>query len=213
MRSLTVYGVNLTVSRNFMSKPYYNKLQNLLDMEVTAFDRLYSLLRFTDVKKKDFVLKEGDTCKFIGLVQKGTLRTFYVNEKGEEVSFLFHFNQQIEDIVFTDYESFLLETPSKLNIQALEDSTVCFINYDDWQRLCNESDYWMHFSKKMTEKVFLAAKRRIEDLLYYSPENRYLKLLKDNPLLFQKIPQKLIASYLGITPQSLSRIRKRICIN
>lgn len=196
-----------------MNKPYYDKLQSLFDIEATAFDKLYSLLWFTDVKKKDFVLKEGDTCKFIGLVQKGTLRTFYVNEKGEEVSFLFHFNQQIEDIVFTDYESFLLETPSKLNIQALEDSTVCFIDYDDWQRLCNESDYWLLFSKKMTEKVYLAAKRRVEDLLYHSPENRYLKLLKDNPALFQKIPQKLIASYLGITPQSLSRIRKRICIN
>ncbi|MFC3197593.1 Crp/Fnr family transcriptional regulator [Parapedobacter deserti] len=195
-----------------MSKPYYNILQSLLEIEVNAFDKFYSLLRFTDVKKKDFVLKEGDTCKFIGLVQKGTLRTFYVNENGEEVSFLFHFNQQIEDIVFTDYESFLLDTPSKLNIQALENSTVCFIGYDDWQRLCNENDYWLLFSKKMTEKVYLASKRRVEDLLYYSPENRYLKLLKDNPLLFQKISQKLIASYLGITPQSLSRIRKRICI-
>lgn len=193
-----------------MDNTFYNKLQRLLEIENPAFDELYSLLKFEEVKKNDFVLKENDTCKFIGLLEEGSMRTFYVNEKGEDVSFLFHFNQQIEDIVFTDYESFLLGTKSKLNIQALENSKVCFIDIDDWVNLCNKNSFWQYFSKKMTEKVYLSAKKRVEDLLYYSPENRYLKLLKENPLTFQKIPQKYIASYLGITPQSLSRIRNRI---
>lgn len=196
-----------------MCKTLYHKLQYLLEIEATLFDEFYSLLQYIQVQKNDFVLREGEKCKFIGLVAEGSLRTFYVNEKGEEVNFLFHFNQRIEDIVFVDYESFLLDIPSKLNIQALESSVVGFISYNDWQRLCNESIYWLHFSKRMTEKVYLSAKGRIEDLLYYSPENRYLKLLKDNPSIFQKIPQRYIASYLGITPQSLSRIRKRIYIN
>jgi CRP-like cAMP-binding protein len=193
-----------------MENPFYNKLQRLFEIESPEFDELYSLLKFKEIKKNDFVLKENDTCKFIGLLEEGAMRTFYVNEKGEEVSFLFHFNQQIEDIVFTDYESFLLGTNSKLNIQALENSKVCFINSDDWDNLCNKNVFWQYFSKKMTEKVYLSAKKRVEDLLYYSPENRYLKLLEENPLIFQMIPQKYIASYLGITPQSLSRIRNRI---
>lgn len=193
-----------------MDNPFYNKLQRLLEIENPAFNELYSLLKFKEIKKNDFVLRENDTCKFIGLLEEGSMRTFYVNEKGEDVSFLFHFNQQIEDIVFTDYEGFLLGTKSKLNIQALENSKVYFIDKDDWNKLFNKNAFWLCFSKKMTEKVYLSAKKRVEDLLYYSPENRYLKLLKENPQIFQKIPQKYIASYLGITPQSLSRIRNRI---
>jgi len=193
-----------------MDNPFYNKLQRLLEIENPAFNELYSLLKFKEIKKNDFVLRENDTCKFIGLLEEGSMRTFYVNENGEDVSFLFHFNQQIEDIVFTDYEGFLLGTKSKLNIQALENSKVYFIDKDDWNNLFNKNAFWLCFSKKMTEKVYLSAKKRVEDLLYYSPENRYLKLLKENPQIFQKIPQKYIASYLGITPQSLSRIRNRI---
>ena len=141
------------------------------------------------------------------------MRTYYINENEEEVNFLFHFDQRIEDTVFTDYESFLLKIPSKLNIQALEDCIVSTMSQENWITLSNTNLYWQQFSKKMTEKAYLSAKKRVEDLLYYSPENRYLKLLKENPMIFQKISQRHIASYLGITPQSLSRIRKRICIN
>jgi CRP-like cAMP-binding protein len=193
-----------------MNKLFYNKLQSLLEIETKEFDEFYSLLKFSQIKKNDFALMEGDTCNFIGLLIEGSLRTYYVNEKGEEMSFLFHFNQNIEDIVFTDYESFLLGTKSKLYIQALENSNVCLISNEDWNKLCNKNLFWLLFSKKMTEKVYLSAKKRVEDLLYYSPENRYLKLLKENPAIFQIMPQKYVASYLGITPQSLSRIRKRI---
>lgn len=196
-----------------MDNSYYNKLQALFGIESPHFDELYSLLEFKEVKRNGVVLKAGDRCLFIGLVKEGALRTFYVNECSEEINFLFHFNQGLENIVFTDYESFLLHTPSKLNIQALEKTTVAFINYKDWQDLCSKNVYWQLFSKRMTEKVYLLAKKRVEDLLYYSPETRYVRLLKENPFIFQKIPQRYLASYLGITPQSLSRIRKRIGIN
>ena len=168
------------------------------------------LFSFKTIKKSEFVLSQNDNCTFIGLVLEGSFRTFYINEEGDEISFLFHFNQQIEDLVFTDYESFLMHTKSKLNIQALEDATVAIITLEDWNQLISKHIFWIEFSKKMTEKVYLSAKKRVEDLLYFSPESRYLKLIKENPLIFQKIPQKYIASYLGITPQSLSRIRKRI---
>lgn len=171
---------------------------------------ILSIITIKEVKKSEFVLSADENCAFIGLVLDGSLRTYYVNQEGDEISFLFHFNNQIEDLVFTDYESFLLGTKSKLNIQVLEDATVGIINHEDWNQLCQKHIFWIEFSKKMTEKVYLSAKKRVEDLLYFSPESRYLNLLHDNPLIFQKIPQKFIASYLGVTPQSLSRIRKRI---
>ncbi|WP_177765834.1 Crp/Fnr family transcriptional regulator [Flavobacterium sp. I3-2] len=196
-----------------MNQIYRNKLIQTFQIKEELFDELYSLLQFKDVLKNEYLLKENDICSFIGITLDGSLRTFYSNENGEEINFLFHFDHQLEDIVFTDYDSFLRRSTSKLNIQALENSTVCLISYDNWNQLSNSSIYWQLFSKRMTEQVYFFAKKRIEDLLYYSPENRYLKLLKENPLLFQKIPQRHLASYLGITPQSLSRIRKRICTN
>lgn len=196
-----------------MDKLFYKKIQSLFGIEEELFEGFYALLEFKSVKKNDFVLQEGQVCKFIGLIQEGSMRTYYINENEEEVNFLFHFDQRIEDTVFTDYESFLLNIPSKLNIQALEDCIVSTMSQENWITLSNTNLYWQQFSKKMTEKAYLSAKKRVEDLLYYSPENRYLKLLKENPIIFQKISQRHIASYLGITPQSLSRIRKRICIN
>jgi CRP-like cAMP-binding protein len=196
-----------------MKQAFSTLFLNLFEIEEHYVDEIVSLLKFQEIKKSEFVLKENEVCSFIGLVGEGSFRTFYKNENGEEINFLFHYNQRIEDLVFTDYESFLLRSNSKLNIQALEDSKVCFIAYDDWQDLCNKNVYWQFFSKSMTEKVYICAKKRIEDLLYYAPESRYLNLLKENPSIFQIIPQKYIASYLGITPQSLSRIRKRIVNN
>lgn len=196
-----------------MNQTFRDKLLHTFEIKEELFDELFSLLKFKEVKKHEYILKENNICSFIGITICGSLRTFYINENGEEVNYLFHFDHRLEDIVFTDYDSFLRNSSSKLNIQALENATVCLISYNDWERLCNSSTYWQLFSKKMTEQVYFFAKKRIEDLLYYSPENRYLKLLKENPLLFQKIPQRHLASYLGITPQSLSRIRKRICTN
>ena len=74
-------------------------------------------------------------------------------------------------------------------------------------------DYWQEFGRQMAEHIYLSAKKRVEDLLFLTAENRYLQLLKQHPEIFQHVPQKYIASYLGIQPQSLSRMRKRIALN
>jgi CRP-like cAMP-binding protein len=97
-----------------------------------------------------------------------------------------------------------------MNIQAIEDCEILLLQKDDLQKLYKKEAYWQQFGRVMSEKIYLDAKKRIDDLLCYSPENRYLNLLKKEPILVQKIAQKHIASYLGVTEQSLSRIRSRI---
>jgi len=191
-------------------RAFRDKLLELLEIDEVHMDTFFALLEFRKLKKKAFILKEGTVCDFIGFTIDGTLRTFYVNEEGDEVNFLFHFQKRIVDLGFTDYESFLLQTKSKLNIQAMEAAYVATISYDNWQKLTNSDLYWQLFSKRITETVYIAAKGRIEELLYYSPENRYIKLLENFPEILQQFPQKYIASYLGMQPQSLSRIRKRL---
>ncbi|WP_153399128.1 Crp/Fnr family transcriptional regulator [Chryseobacterium vaccae] len=156
-------------------------------------------------KKSDFFLQEGDECQYLGFLKTGFMRTFYLNENGEDVNFTFHF----DNYFFTDYESILCSTRSKMNIKAVRDSEVLLLHKDDLQKLYQKDAYWQEFGRKMTEVIYLNAKKRIEELLYYSPEKRYHRLLTENPKIFQLVAQKHIASYLGIKPQSLSRIRNR----
>lgn len=189
---------------------FKNTLIQALGVEASRMDTFYALLEFKALKRKEFLIQEGEYCNFIGFTIDGTLRTFYINEEGDEVNFLFHFHKRLEEMGFTDFESFLLETKAKLNIQALETSHVALISRQNWMELTHSDDYWRAFARRMTEIVYLAAKHRIEELLYYTPENRYLKLLADYPEIVLQFPQKYIASYLGIQPQSLSRIRKRL---
>ncbi|KIO77496.1 Crp/Fnr family transcriptional regulator [Pedobacter lusitanus] len=170
------------------------------------FGELFSLLKSVKFKRSDFFLQEGEKCQYLGFVESGTMRSYYVNEDGVEKNFDFHFKHNF----FTDYESILCDKKSNMNIQAVEEAEVLLLNKNELQKLYHKEAYWQQFGRRMTEKIYLGAKKRIEDLLYYSPEKRYLNLLKENPLVFEKIPQKFIASYLGITPQSLSRIRNRI---
>jgi CRP-like cAMP-binding protein len=187
----------------------FQKYGSLFQVDEEHFDEFFSQLKSITLEKSEFFLQQEEKCQYIGFVKNGTMRSFYNNENGNDVSFIFHFNNQF----FTDYESILCDKKSKLNIQAIHKSELLLLHKDDLQKLYNKDAYWQEFGRKMTEKLYLDAKKRIEDLLYYTPEKRYKNLLKENPLVFQQIHQKHIASYLGITPQSLSRIRKRISTN
>ncbi len=178
----------------------------LLQLDSLHWDELAPKLTSVTLAKHDFLLQPGAICHHLGFVVNGTLRTFYVDSAGNDVSFLFHWTGQL----FTNYESVLTRQPSTLAIQALEPTTVQLIHRDDLFALYETSMYWQRFGRIMADQIFLTARQRINDLLFLSPEERYLALLSQQPTVFQKIPQKYIATYLGITPQSLSRIRKRI---
>ncbi|CAH0272899.1 Crp/Fnr family transcriptional regulator [Chryseobacterium sp. Bi04] len=185
---------------------HYKKYGELFQVDREHFEEFYALLKHTQLLKSDFFLKQGEKCKYLGFIKKGTIRCFYINDQGREINFGFYFENEF----FTDYESILCDTVSNMNIQALEDCEILLLRKENLKSLYEKEAYWQQFGRVMSEKIYLDAKKRIDDLLCYSPENRYLNLLKKEPLLFQKIAQKHIASYLGITEQSLSRIRNRI---
>lgn len=158
------------------------------------------------VAKNEYLLREGQYVHSLGFLITGALRTFYTDEKGNEISFLL----QTDDAFFGDFGSYLTACPSRLNIQAIEACEIWLVEKEALEALYLTDIYWMQFGKQMAEKIFLDAKQRIEELLYLTPEQRYINLLAKTPELHKKIPQKYLSSYLGITPQSLSRIRKRI---
>jgi hypothetical protein len=115
-----------------------------------------------------------------------------------------------ENEFITDYESFISEQSAKLSIQSLTDAEVILLDRSGLIKLYETSFYWNKFGRIISEQIFLNSKRRTEDLLFKSPKERYLQLIEKQPNFFQLYSLKHIASYLGITPQSLSRIRKQL---
>ncbi|MEF9477078.1 hypothetical protein OWR28_04415 [Chryseobacterium sp. 1B4] len=95
-------------------------------------------------------------------------------------------------------------------IQALLKTEILYFNKKEVEILIQKDIFWLGLAKRISDLAFLDAKQRLDDLFFYTPEERYINLLKKSPEILNKIPQKYISSYLGITPQSLSRIRKRI---
>jgi CRP-like cAMP-binding protein len=158
------------------------------------------------IRRRQFLLQAGDVCKSLAFVSNGCLRSYSVDNKGEEHIVQF----AIEDWWISDMKSFLTNQPSTYNIDALEDSELLLIDKVSQDKLCCAIPKFEHYFRMLLESNSSAAQLRISDFISSSAEDRYLNFLKTYPKLVQRVPQSQIASYLGITPQSLSRIRKEL---
>ena len=157
------------------------------------------------LKKKEFLLRESSICNFIGFIAKGCIRHFHIQDGIErtcDISF--------ENAWITDFQSFTTETRSVLNFQALKNTTVYLINKKSLNQLYAECPKYETFGRIMTEQIVKRVTEMSMSLSSQKPEERYQNLLEKQPDLFQKVPQKYIANMLGILPESLSRIRKRL---
>lgn len=184
----------------------YQKYNNIFKLEEEYFEILFSVLKIRLIKKSEYFLKQGECCNHFLFVKSGLLRSFHVNEAGNDISYNFHFNGAI----FSEYESLLHSKKSTLSIQSIQDSELFTLHKEDLKKLYTIDPYWQIYGRKMKENLYLDSRKRIEDLLYRTPEIRYQNLVASSPHIFKFVAQKHIASYLGITPQSLSRIKKRI---
>jgi CRP-like cAMP-binding protein len=158
------------------------------------------------LKKNQFLLNEGDVCRYIGFVNSGCLREYKIDNKGTEHILQF----AIEDWWVSDLHSFLSGLPANYSIDALQDSEILLLERSAREELLSSCPKMERFFHLLIEANHVASQQRIADSLSTSAEERYLKFIKMYPLLFEQVPQNQIASYLGITPQSLSRIRKEL---
>ncbi len=171
-----------------------------------AIDAFLSHGKPRHFKKKEVFIGEGDICTKLLYIKKGLFRYYYVLEDGSELIKDFAIDQQ--NPFCTAYTSFITHQPSQIWIDALEDSDVLIWTEDYISSLFNQSP-WLEFSKKIVEGMFIRKEKREFAFLRMSPEERYKQFLQEYPRLDQRIPQYQIASFLGIVPESLSRIRKR----
>lgn len=160
-------------------------------------------------KKGDFLLSEGETCNHFFFVEKGLLRYYSIDNKGKEHILQF----APENWFVSDRESVFFNKPSQYYIQALEDCVVILIDEDFINQLSKENISFVEFNNHLLHNHIKNLQRRITQLLSSTAEERYLDFIKLYPDILLRVPQWMVASYLGITPESLSRIRKDLVNN
>lgn len=187
----------------------YSALKAFIDRIIEVKDEEWKLHRDTlsrkFLRKGEFLLQAGEVCEYVSFVNIGLFRVFtMVND--EEVTNHFFF----ENNYATEYSSFLTRQPSTESIQAMEDAEVLQLNYKNMQVLYEKAPSWQKYGRLVAEYIFIMAADRAKSLLLYSPEQLYLKVINETPELIERVPLQYIASYLGVQPESLSRIRKRV---
>jgi CRP-like cAMP-binding protein len=159
------------------------------------------------INKGDFFNMQSMVCNDLGLVVKGIFRIYYHDPKTEEDKNIFFFS---ENQFVVSFRSFISQNPCWYFIEAMEDSEIVFISYRDLNNLYETNKNWLKFGRLLAELFFSYAQTRAEEFMFFSHEERYLRLLEEHPNIIERIPGYHISSFLGITNPSLSRIRKRI---
>ncbi len=188
-----------------MIKKLISSIQSIIDLTQKEVECINELFKEKQIKKGDFFLAEGQVCKQVGFITKGLMR-YYINHDGEDKTYAF---AQETNFVCNN-ESFIPQTPSTKIIQALEDCEILQISYADLQTFYKSVTQGERFGRLVIEQVFIQTLKELSSFYIDTPEYRYERFIKQHPDLQQRISQYHIASYVGVKPQSLSRIRKRI---
>lgn len=171
-------------------------------------DLYFSLLKEKRLNKKEYLLQSGDICHHVTYVNKGCLSRYIIDQHFKEVIL----NFAIEDYWVGDLESLIFQKPTIYFIQALEDCDLLLLSRENLYRLSDELPKFKKFHDDKVQRNHYYTLKRLSFAKSASPEEKYLALLEEKPEFFERIPLHYIASYLGIEPESLSRLRKRIVI-
>ena len=163
---------------------------------------------YKKLRKKQYLLQEGNASKYTAFVNKGLLRAYSVDANGTEHIVQF----ATEDGWMTDIYSFLTGEPSGCNIDAMEDTELLLITKAGQDEMVLQIPKMERYLRLLMQNHLIVLQRRVISSLNFSAEDKYLQLLSASPNIIQRVPQHYIASYLGITPETLSRIRKQIVL-
>lgn len=180
-------------------------IKRFIHLEIEEQEEIKKLFTDLHLKSGEYFLEEGQICRHIGFIETGLVR-YYINDDGNEKTI--YFNKENEFVC--NYQSLLPKIASNTNIQAIEDCTLQIISYDNLQLLYRNIKGGERFGRLAIEQVFVSSIEQMKSIYKDPPVIRYQQFLNAYPDLVQRLPQYYIASYVGIKPQSLSRIRKRL---
>lgn len=181
------------------------KNARLTDEEIDFF---LSLLTVKNIKKKKYLLMPGNISNHIAYINKGCLRRYIIDNHSKEVII----NFALEDYWIGDLESFLSQGPTDYYIQAIEESELFLLSRENFFYACEELPKFKEFHDNLMHRNHYYSLKRLSIIKSATPEEKYLLLMKEQPQLFQRVSMHYIAEYLGIEPESLSRLRHRIFV-
>jgi CRP-like cAMP-binding protein len=189
-----------------MTESLKKYIRQYIEISDEKLERYCSAFKVKKLKKKDFLLKEGDICEAEGFVVNGCFKVFRTDKNADEQILYFG----VEDWWVSDIDSFINQIPSQLNIQALEDSEILLISKKDKDRFYREIHEIESLMRLKFQMSIIALQRRIIDNLSKPSDERYQDFLKEYPQIAHRLTNIQIAAYLGVTPEFISRIRRKI---
>lgn len=185
---------------------FFQKLSEKISISDVDKEIFKSLLIPKKIRRKQYLLQEGDVCKYTAFVEKGALRSYTVDEKGSEHIIQF----AVEGWYIADLYSFITGEPATNNIDAIEDSELLLISNSAQEELMKRVPEYEKFIYLQMQGAYVALQRRLTIMISMTTEEKYTNLLNTYPNIVQRVPQHMVASYLGLTPETLSRTRRQM---
>lgn len=182
------------------------KIDSITPISDDEFDQSFRLFNRTQIKKGAYFVEAGKVCNQIGFIGKGILRTFVTKENGQEATTCFCSENQFT----TSFRSLITQAPSQFTIQSIEESELLTLEYSHLQFLYKNTKSWSTIGRILAEREYLNMQSHALALNQETAKDKYLRLLKEQPLVAQRAPVQQIASYLGVTRETLSRIRNQV---
>lgn len=179
-----------------------------VSLTATEFDLCKTFFIPKKIRKKQTLLLEGDVCAYNAFIEKGILRSYTTDEKGNQHIIQFAF----EGWWITDLSSFLMGENSTYTIEAIEDSELLLLTAAAREELMDALPVFERYQRLLLQNAYIALQARVNSALTATAEEKYLKLTLAYPDIVARVPQHMIASYLGLTPETLSRVRKQITL-
>lgn len=188
-----------------MSQLLRQQLERIIKLSDTEFEYVLSHFKPRSFKKHQFIIQEGQSVENDYFILKGCLKSYSTDQNGKDHIIQFG----LPDWWITDYQAYYTQGTASVNIDCIEDCELLCLSLQNREKLCSELHKIEHFFRKKTNRRNVALQQRILTLLSSSAEERYNQLLKQYPELFQRIPKHLIAAYLGVSRETLSRFNKK----
>lgn len=189
-----------------MYELFFKNLNEKIALSPEEQEIIQSYLTPKKLRKKQYLLQAGDVCKYIAFVEKGALRAYSTDEKGSEHIIQF----ALEGWTISDLYSFMTGEPATYHIDALEDCELVLISKTAQEEILRRVPKYETYTRMQLTGAYLAMQKRLTSIISLPVEERYINFITVYPNIAQRVPQHMIASYMGLKPETLSRVRKKI---